>query len=30
MRKGMFLHVVIITEDTVVTILEIGEEYTPT
>ena len=29
-RKGMFLHVVILTEDTVDTILEIAEEYTPT
>ena len=29
-RKGMFLHGVILTEDTVDTILEIAEEYTPT
>ena len=29
-RKGMFLHVVILTEDTVDTILEIAEEYMPT
>jgi hypothetical protein len=29
-RKGMFLHMVILTEDTVDTILEISEEYTPT
>ena len=29
-RKGMSLHVVILTEDTVDAILEIAEEYTPT
>ena len=29
-RKGMFLHEVILTDDTVDIILEIAEEYTPT